>query len=158
MTSGEFQKTNLIVALTEIACVKQFRHITCTTDSAGMRLKGQLNENSKKMAYHNEYPELNHNEIISFECIENPGAFVVVNLLDSSYNERIKKRFEITNSLISAKGIEVVEVESFQSSYKERLLDLILKIDWLSYYAAILAKKDPSEIDYIHYLKNELTR
>lgn len=129
-----------------------------TTDSVGMRFKGQLNENSKKMAFHNEYPELNHNEIISFENVDNPGAFVVVNILDNSYHDRIKKRFDITTSLIRGKGIEVVEVQSNQATFKERLLDLILKTDWLSYYAAILAKRDPSEIDYIHYLKNELSR
>ena len=32
-----------------------------------LRLKGQLCENSKMLAYHNELPELNHNEIVGWE-------------------------------------------------------------------------------------------
>lgn len=127
------------------------------TDSIGMRLKGQLNENSKKMAFHNEYPELNHNEIISFENVDVPGSFVVINILDDSYNKRVAKRYDITTSLIQKKGIETISIQSSENSYRKRLLDLILKADWLSYYVAVFGGKDPSEIDYIHFLKKELS-
>ena len=34
---------------------------------AAIRLKGQLAENSKMLSYHNELPELNHNEIVGWE-------------------------------------------------------------------------------------------
>ncbi len=127
-----------------------------STDSVGMRLKGQLNENSKKMAFHLEYPEMNHNEIISWENVDSPGSFVVLNIKDSAYHSQIKKRFEITTGLIEGKGVEVITIESDEVTLKERLLDLILKVDWLTYYAAVLGKKDPSEIDYIHFLKKNL--
>ena len=41
-----------------------------STSSVGYRFKCQLNENSKLHAFHNEVPEMNHNEIIGWESYQ----------------------------------------------------------------------------------------
>ena len=58
---------------------------------AALRLKGQICENSKMLSYHNDLPELNHNEIVGWE--NNSDLFnhlFVLWLSDRSDNKRIR--------------------------------------------------------------------
>ncbi len=127
------------------------------TSAAGYRLKCQLNENSKMHAFHNVIPELNHNEIIGWESYaEYQLNAKLINILDRSYIPQIKRRFEITSELASKKGFEYLNIESNEAEFKVRLMDLIYLFDWITYYAAVLRGYDPSEIDYIHILKERL--
>ncbi|HPD78281.1 MAG TPA: SIS domain-containing protein, partial [Spirochaetota bacterium] len=47
--------------------------------------------------------------------------------------------------------------ESNRSTFGERLLECVYLCDWISYYLAILNKKDPGEIDFIHHLKKKMS-
>ena len=69
----------------------------------------------------------------------------------------MKKRFEITTELTSKKGLEYLNIESEESDFKVRLLDLIYLFDWITYYVAVFRGYDPSEIDNIHTLKERLS-
>jgi glucose/mannose-6-phosphate isomerase len=127
------------------------------TDAAGYRLKCQFNENSKLHAFHNIIPELNHNEIIGWESFNQKDFRIkVISLIDKSYPEQIKKRFQITSELITAKETEIINLQSDQDSFKIRLFDLIYLSDWITYYLSVLRGFDPVEIDYINILKNRL--
>ncbi|GAB6281477.1 MAG: bifunctional phosphoglucose/phosphomannose isomerase [Ignavibacterium sp.] len=127
------------------------------TNAIGNRFKAQLNENSKIHAFQNSYPELNHNEIIGWENFDEFQLQAkVINIVDEIYHPQIKKRFSITSELIQNKGVDIIELSSDGSSFKERLLDLVYLIDWITFYTAILREKDPSEIDYINLLKKKL--
>lgn len=129
------------------------------TSAIGYRLKGQLNENSKNHAFCNVIPEMNHNEIIGWEThLQNKFPSIVINIMDPIYHPQVNKRFEIISSLIKDKGVEVLELEGKHEDFKFRFLELVYLCDWISYYLAILKNMDPSEIDYIHYLKNELSK
>ncbi len=129
------------------------------TSGAGLRLKEQFNENSKVHAFHNILPEYNHNEIIGWETF-NPDSFnaKVIYIKDAGYHPQIKKRIEITSHLIENKGTEIIALESKEKDFKIRIIDLIYLGDWISYYLALMRGKDPSEIDYIHYLKKQLAK
>lgn len=127
------------------------------TSALGNRFKCQINENSKLNAYHNVIPEMNHNEIIGWETYESKQfKTVVLNILDQSYHSQVKKRFEIISDLIKKLKVEIITIESNETSFKLRLMDLIYLTDWISYYLGILRGKDPSEIDNIKFLKNAL--
>ncbi len=126
------------------------------TSSVACRLKGQFNENSKVHAFYNLYPELDHNEIVGWESYQSSMNFKVINLLDETYNQQIKKRFEITSQLIKKSGAEIINLKSNEKEFKVSLIDLIYLGDWLTYYLAILRNVDPSEIDNINYLKENL--
>jgi len=126
-------------------------------NSVGSRLKGQFNENSKLHAFVNFFPEMNHNEIIGWETYsENLAKLKIIFLTDNSMNERVKKRFQIFEELVS-KNVEIIKLESNQNDFKLRLLDLIYLGDWITYYLAIYREQDPAEIDNINYLKNALS-
>lgn len=127
-------------------------------DSIGGRFKAQLNENSKLHAFCNTFPELNHNEIIGWETADQSGIrYSAIFIHDADSHPQVKKRFQLTAELVAKSGAEIISLSSEKKNLKERLLQLVYSVDWISYFAAILRKKDPSEIDYIHLLKNKLT-
>jgi len=128
-----------------------------STSAVGYRFKCQLNENSKVHAFHNEIPEMNHNEIIGWESYqEKTFHSKIINILDETYHAQIKKRFEIISEIFNNSKAEVINIQSSEANYKVRLLDLIYYTDWISYYLAVIRGFDPSEIDNIHLLKNKL--
>ena len=127
------------------------------TSAVGYRLKCQFNENSKLHAFHNVIPELNHNEIIGWESFsESQYRTKLINIIDSEYHPQTKKRFEITSELVEKGKVEIINLESKESEFKSRLMDLIYLGDWISYYVAILRGYDPTEIDNINTLKTRL--
>ena len=128
-----------------------------STSAVGYRFKCQLNENSKLHAFHNEIPEMNHNEIIGWESYqEKVFHSKIINIVDETYHPQIQKRFEILKDIFSKSGVETVTLKSNEESYKVRLLDLIYLADWISYYVGVLRDYDPSEIDNIYTLKDRL--
>lgn len=127
------------------------------TSAAGTRFKGQINENSKLHAFCNLFPEMNHNEIIGWETVnEKQIKCKAVFIQDDSYNERVKKRFEIVSELIRQSGTEIITLKSDQADLKHRLIDLIFLGDFISYYLAVIRGYDPSAIKNINYLKERL--
>ncbi|MCU0344222.1 MAG: bifunctional phosphoglucose/phosphomannose isomerase [Ignavibacterium sp.] len=128
-----------------------------STSAVGYRFKCQLNENSKLHAFHNEIPEMNHNEIIGWESYqEKVFHSKIINILDETYHPQIQKRFEILKDIFSKSGVESLSIKSIEKDFKVRLLDLIYLCDWISYYAGVLRGYDPSEIDNIYTLKDRL--
>ena len=126
--------------------------------TAAVRLKGQICENSKILAYHSIYPEMNHNEIVGWE--NNPNLFsnyFIIWLFDREMNERNKARQKIVMEMLDEIGVDQFKIEVAGDSFNERFLLLIHYGDWLSYWCAILHKTDPSPVKNIVKLKNELS-
>jgi glucose/mannose-6-phosphate isomerase len=130
-----------------------------TTGAAALRLKSQLNENSKATALLNVFPELNHNEIVNLVALKRESHnFALVVLRDEDDNERIKKRIEITKSLLVRQLGGVNEITSQGKSFLARLFSLIMYGDFLSVYLAVLKETDPTPVEAISRLKKELSR
>lgn len=128
-----------------------------STSAVGYRLKSQLNENSKLHAFHNEIPEMNHNEIIGWESYHEKKMYAkIIYIMDSAYHPQIQKRFKILTNIFSKTGVDIVTLESKENDFKVRIMDLIYLSDWISYYVSVLRGYDPSEIDNIYTLKNSL--
>ncbi|MFC2094544.1 bifunctional phosphoglucose/phosphomannose isomerase [Bacteroidota bacterium] len=126
-------------------------------EAIGYRLKCQFNENSKLHAFNNVIPELNHNEIIGWETFQDKELNAkLITIVDNDYHPQILKRFEITRELAQKSGVEIIVLKSNEINIKVRIMDLILLCDWITYYLALFRGCDPSEIDYIHELKQRL--
>jgi glucose/mannose-6-phosphate isomerase len=126
-------------------------------EAIGYRLKCQFNENSKLHAFNNVIPELNHNEIIGWETFQEKQLNAkVINIVDKDYHPQILNRFEITKELAQKSGVDIIVLKSNEKNIKVRIMDLIFLGDWITYYMAVLRSFDPSEIDYIHELKQRL--
>jgi len=122
-----------------------------------LRWKTQIAENSKTFSFINVFPEMNHNEIMSFHF---PVWFlkkiICLFFIHNEENNRTKKRFEITEKIIQGKGIETLKVEGKGNSLIEKMLYFVILGDWVSYYLSLLNKIDPTEIKEIIYLKDQL--
>lgn len=130
-----------------------------TTYAAGLRWKTQINENSKKTALFLVFPELNHNDLVNLSFLR-PGAhdFSFIILRDDADLERMKKRIEITKSLISGFVGGIHEVWSQGKSSLEKTMSLVQYGDYLSVYLAVIAGIDPTPVEIIEKLKKELSR
>lgn len=130
-----------------------------TLGVAATRLKGQICENGKMLAYHNELPEFNHNEIVGWENnSEHFESLFVLWLSDISDNDRVKHRQEITQNILNEGSIDQYVIEMTGNSFQERFLHSVHYGDWLSYWCAILHGTDPSPVAKISRLKETLLK
>jgi glucose/mannose-6-phosphate isomerase len=126
-------------------------------DIVAMRWKGQINENSKMMAFYNVIPEMNHNEIVGWGIPKDmTQRCVVVILTNNDESPKIRKRIDVTKSLIAGEGTQVKEIQATGKSTLAKALDLIYFGDFMSYYLAMLNGVDPTPIERIQILKSML--
>lgn len=129
------------------------------TSVVALRYKGQLCENAKMPAYHNELPELNHNEIVGWEKNESLfHSMVILWLKDEGDHPRVKHRQNVTQKILKTLPLAQKEIACGGGNVIERFLHMIHYGDWLSYWCAILHGTDPSPVKKISRLKEELSK
>jgi glucose/mannose-6-phosphate isomerase len=127
-------------------------------DSVNLRWRGQIQENAKALAFGNVLPEMNHNEINSWELPKQlQKDFVVVFMRDKEDHARIKLRFEAFGDMLKESGKEIVNLTGVGESLLARMFDLIYLADWVSFYLALMYGKDPAAIPAITNLKEYLS-
>ena len=127
--------------------------------TVAVRLKGQICENGKILAYHSVFPEMNHNEIVGWEKnSELFSKYFIIWLFDIDMNERNKFRQKIVMDMLKEIDVGQFKLEVPGDSFIDRFLLLIHYGDWLSYWCAILHKTDPSPVQNIEKLKNKLSK
>ncbi len=130
------------------------------TDVVAHRLKTQFNENSKILAFWNVFPELNHNEIVGWgeEGKIDLKRFYPIFIRDHGEAEKIKKRIEITQSIIKKRKVKWSEIWTEGKDKLIRVLSAIYIGDWVSFYLAIAEEVDPTPVKMIDFLKKELSK
>lgn len=125
------------------------------------RWKCQFNENSKSMAFSNDFPELGHNEVTGWECPEKmrEDLFVIM-LRDVEDHPRVQKRMDITYSMLEPLTGGAVMIDSVGPQGREgrlqRLLSILALGDLASVYLAVEYGKDPTPIERIETIKKHL--
>jgi glucose/mannose-6-phosphate isomerase len=131
---------------------------TRLTQSASLRWKCQFNENSKTLAFSNNWPELNHNEIEGWQGRGALGMPVeVVALRHSSEHPRVSRRIAITLELMRGDGALTREIWSEGKSLVTSIFSLIYLGDFASIYLAFLYGQDPTPVRRIAELKKRLS-
>jgi glucose/mannose-6-phosphate isomerase len=126
-------------------------------DAVAGRFKGQLCENSKTLAFANQIPEFNHNEIVGLSNLgEKADDFVAIFLRDIEDHKRIVKRFDIVGQFLRDKGMDVIELTTEDEPRIVRIFLMIQLIDFCSYYLALLNGANPYVIEAIDFLKGKL--
>lgn len=129
------------------------------TGVVAQRWKGQICENGKNLAFANEFPECNHNELVGWtKAIVEPHAanLTVFMLRDADDHPKIRKRMNIVKAIIENCGATVQDVHSMGEKPLERMLSLIQLGDFASYYLAVLNGVDPTPVEVIEKLKKAL--
>jgi glucose/mannose-6-phosphate isomerase len=129
------------------------------TSEVAHRWKTQLNENSKSWAFHEVFPELNHNAVVGYQFPEELATRIVVVLLRSALlAERVRLRYQITSQLLERAGVSYQIIDGEGQSPLSQVMSLVLFGDYTSYYLAMLYKIDPSPVKAIDFLKQQLAR
>lgn len=125
-------------------------------EPVAVRLRQQINENSKALCWHHVVPEMNHNELVGWR--EKNEDLAVLYLHNADDYERNKVRMEINKEIIRQYAGEIIEVHSKGDTMIEKALYLVHLGDWISWYLAELRGVDALEVKVIDYLKGELAK
>lgn len=123
---------------------------------AAYKWKINFNENAKNVAWCNQYPELNHNEFLGWTSHPEDKPYAVIELRSNLEHERVQKRFEVTDRLLSGKRPSPEVVNAQGDTLLKQLLWTIVLGDFVSLYLALLNGLDPTPVELIEKLKTAL--
>ncbi|HLC49541.1 MAG TPA: bifunctional phosphoglucose/phosphomannose isomerase [Candidatus Andersenbacteria bacterium] len=121
---------------------------------AAKNMKIQTNENAKTAAFWNEFPELNHNEMVG---MTNPqAAFHAVFLRTTTDHPQIAVRMNVTKKMYETWGVKVTEVQIKGTSLLEQISYAVVFGLWTTYHLALNYKTDPIPVKGVEDFKNKL--
>jgi glucose/mannose-6-phosphate isomerase len=125
-----------------------------TLGAVASKWKIDLNESAKNLAFWNVLPELSHNEFSGWTLPGRPGL-KLVELRSDLDHERIVKRFDLTNQLLSDK-IAPIEVRAEGKTKLEQLLWTFMLGSFVGVYLGVLNQVDPATLPMVDELKRRL--
>lgn len=123
-------------------------------EPVAVRLRQQINENSKALCWHHVVPEMNHNELVGWT--EKNSSLAVLYLRNEDDYSRNSLRMDINKTIIGQYADDIIEVHSKGKTMIERAMYLVHLGDWVSWYLSQLRGKDALEVNVIDFLKGEL--
>lgn len=127
---------------------------------AAHKWKISFNENAKNLAWEYAFPEFSHNEFTGWTVQPVNKPYTVIYLLSSFDNDRIKKRFELSDKLLSGRWPAPERIEAKGETKVQQLLWSVALGDFVSLYTAFLNGVSPIELgdkDIIERFKKELS-
>lgn len=123
---------------------------------AAYKWKIGFNENAKNVAWWNELPEFNHNEMIGWSSHPVEKPYGVIELRSKLEHPRVQQRFEVGERLLSGlrPAPHVVQVQG--EILIEQLLWAVVYGDFVTLYLALLNNVDPAPVDLVEKFKKEL--
>lgn len=118
--------------------------------------KINFNENAKNIAWWNEFPEYNHNEMIGWSSHPIEKTYGVIELRSNLEHERIQRRFEVDEKLLSGRRPAPYIVEVQGKTLLEQILWSLAFGDFVSIYLGILNGLNPAPVDLVEKFKVEL--
>jgi len=121
--------------------------------SAAIRFKNSLQENSKKHVITEDVIESCHNGIVAWEKNSN-----VQPILIRGHDDHIKtiERWNILKEFFRDGKIEFFEIKSVDGNILSKIVNLVYLLDYSSIYHAVLNQIDPSPVNAIDFVKNKL--
>lgn len=124
--------------------------------------KIKFNENAKIPAFSDVFPELNHNEMVSFTpfpASQKPGQerHVLV-LRDKADDPRVLKRMKLTVDLIKNSGFTSDTIAIEGKDILSKVFSAILLGDWVSYYTALGYGVDPIPVKLVEEFKKIMAK
>lgn len=123
---------------------------------AAYKWKISFNENAKNVAWCNQIPEFSHNEMLGWTSHPVDKPYAVIELRSDLEHDRVKKRFVVTEKLLSGRRPSPNVVEVKGESMLEQMLWAITFGDFVSLYLAILNGLNPTPVDLIEKFKKAL--
>ena len=153
ISSSNLTKTNPSLDLARWITAIPLIYYPWGLQSAAIRFKNSLQENSKIHAMTEDVIEACHNGIVAWEKKENVKPIF---LEGNDDYVKTKQRWKILKEYFEKNGIEYKEVFSTKGSILTKLINLIYLLDYASIYLAVMAKIDPTPIKSIDFIKSRL--
>lgn len=120
--------------------------------------KINVNENAKNVAWWNEFPEYNHNEMIGWSSHPIEKTYGVIELRSNLEHERVQRRFEVDEKLLSGRRPAPYVVDVQGKTLLEQILWSLAFGDFVSIYLGILNGLNPAPVDLVEKFKTELNK
>jgi glucose/mannose-6-phosphate isomerase len=122
--------------------------------SAAIRFKNSLQENSKLHVIAEDVIEACHNGIVSWEKDSNMHPILI-----QGYDDYVKtkERWRILKEFFNLKQIEYKEVSSVKGNIISKIINLIYLFDYTSIYHSVISGIDPSPVSAIDFIKERLS-
>jgi glucose/mannose-6-phosphate isomerase len=122
-------------------------------ESAAIRFKNSLQENSKMHVISEDVVEACHNGIVAWEKKSKLKPILIKGKKD--YFKTIE-RWEILKDYFKSKLIDYYEINAEGDNIITKIVYLIYFLDYVSIYKAILFKIDPSPVEAIDFIKDRV--
>jgi len=123
--------------------------------SAAIRFKNSLQENSKMHAMSEDVIEACHNGIVSWEKKSN---IIPILIRGSEDYSKTKERWVILKEFFEENNIEFKEIISIEGNILSKLINLIYLLDYATIYKAVLDNTNPSPVKSIDFIKSKLNQ
>ncbi len=121
--------------------------------SAAIRFKNSLQENTKIHAMVENIVETCHNGIVSWEKTSNVQPILIQGADDFI---KTKERWKIVKEYFKNNEINYLEITSVTGSILSKIINLIYILDYSSIYCAVITKTDPTPVKSIKFVKSKL--
>lgn len=119
--------------------------------------RNQIHETGKTFVLAHELPELNHHLMEGLEFPhDNPEKVFFVFFESELYTDKIKKRIAITKDVLTKQGIHHTSIAEKGGSPLGQALIAMLYSMYLAYSLSMVHEKDPSDIKWVDYFKEQL--
>lgn len=119
-----------------------------------------LNETGKNPAFFNLFPELNHNEMNSFDIAPTTKSlsqnFHFLFLRDPADNPRIKKRFDITQKLYRQRKLPVTTLTLKGKNIYEKFFNSMILAQFTAYFLATANHLESEQVPMVEQFKKML--
>ncbi|MBI2033829.1 MAG: bifunctional phosphoglucose/phosphomannose isomerase [Candidatus Liptonbacteria bacterium] len=133
--------------------------IYSSTTNLGLAYNWKIafNETGKIPAFYNVFPELNHNEMTSFDVAPPTKAlssfYHFLILKDSSDGSRILKRMEVMERIFRDRKFPVTVIELKGESKLHKIFNSFVLANWSALYTAKEYGVDPEEVPLVEEFK-----
>lgn len=129
-------------------------YTTTSYEHLAIRLRQQLNENSKQLCWHQVIPEFNHNEIVGWES--KYTNLIVIMLSGEVEDKKVQLQEKISQGMLKKYTGNLQILTAQGNTHLVRSMYLLHLADWISFYLAQKKAVDPIAIQSIDQVKAAL--
>ena len=151
--SGNLEDSNISLKLASWIRNVPLIYYPWGLQSAAIRFKNSLQENSKIHAITEDIVESCHNGVVAWE-----KKSVIQPILIKGKDDFSKtiERWGILEEFFKEKEIDCFEIRSIEGNILSKIVNLIFLLDYSSIYHAVLNEIDPSPVRAIDFVKDRL--
>ena len=151
--SGNLEDSNISLKLASWIRNVPLIYYPWGLQSAAIRFKNSLQENSKIHVITEDIVESCHNGVVAWE-----KKSVIQPILIKGKDDFSKtiERWEILEEFFKEKEIDYFEIRSIEGNILSKIVNLIFLLDYSSIYHAVLNEIDPSPVRAIDFVKDRL--